>query len=331
MMMLNTASGDTRADLTQFSAALDQEEFRAELDRLSRTVLGWGTPQEVRTQVLRAGRLRCTFDIMVRTERGWNNVIGKVHTVERADVFQSMDAIRLAGFSPDAEFSIPQPLLYLSALHFLLVEKVSGRAATEIFLKGDPHDHRAVAERCGQWLAHFHDAAPRLGKAVDLGEALARIRRWATQIATFGDPLATKCEQLVRRLEGAAPAPSTAGYRAAHGSYMPDHVILSGRRTTAIDLDEFGVADPSRDLAWFIVSSQRLALKEHASLRSFDGAVRRFLQAYVAPAGQGAAANLPFYRAMECLHRARRDLVKRRPPVREWAELMLDEGMRVLA
>lgn len=135
----------------------------------------------------------------------------------------------------------------------------------------------------------------------------------------------------MRRLEGAAPAPSTAGYRAAHGSYMPDHVILSGRRTTAIDLDEFGVADPSRDLAWFIVSLQRLALKEHASLRSFDGAVQHFLGAYTARAGQGAAANLPFYRAMECLHRARRDLVKRRPPVREWAELMMDEGASVLA
>jgi aminoglycoside phosphotransferase (APT) family kinase protein len=258
-------------------------------------------------------------------------VIGKVHTVDRTDVFQAMDTVRLAGFSPDAELSIPQPLLYLSALHLLLEEKVSGPAATEVFLKGDPHDHRAVAERCGQWLAHFHDAAPRLGKAVDLGVALARIRRWAEQIATFGDRLATKCERLVRRLEGAAPAHSTAGYRAGHGSYMPDHVILSGRRTTAIDLDEFGVADPGRDLAWFIVSLQRLALKQHGSLRDFDGAVRHFLRAYMAPARHGAAANLPFYQALECLHRARRDLVKRRPPVREWAELMLDEGTRVLA
>jgi len=41
-------------------------------------------------------------------------------------------------------------------------------------------------------------------------------------------------------------------------------------------------------------------------------------------------ANLPFYRAMECMHRARRDVYKRSPPNPERAETMLEEGLKTL-
>src|SRR5205814_6856632 len=40
---------------------------------------------------------------------------------------------------------------------------------------------------------------------------------------------------------------------AGHGSYIPEHVIFSGWRTATIDLDEYDVGDPGRDIAWFIL------------------------------------------------------------------------------
>jgi aminoglycoside phosphotransferase (APT) family kinase protein len=163
------------------------------------------------------------------------------------------------------------------------------------------------------------------------GAQIEPCRHWADRIASFGEPLAGKCERLICRIEVAAPASGSGGFRAGHGSYMPEHVILSGERTTTIDLDEYDVADPARDLAWFIVSLQRLALKHLGSLHSLDDAVQHFVETYAAAGPAGATAHLPFYRAVECLHRARRDLFKRVSPVREWAEIMLDEGLRLVA
>ena len=110
---------------------------------------------------------------------------------------------------------------------------------------------------------------------------------------------------------------------------MPEHVLLSSGRTTVLDLDECDVADPSRDVAWFVVSVQRLALTQLGSLEALDDVVNAFLRAYHDSSEPGAARHLTFYRMLECLHRARRDLFKRIPPVPEWAEIMLDEGLRL--
>src|ERR1700674_2412129 len=50
---------------------------------------------------------RCTFEIMLRTDHGWDCLIGKVYAADRADVYWTMEAIRRAGFGPKDEFSIP--------------------------------------------------------------------------------------------------------------------------------------------------------------------------------------------------------------------------------
>ena len=38
--------------------------------------------------------------------------------------------------------------------------------------------------------------------------------------------------------------------------------------------------------------------------------------------------NFSFYKALECLHGAKRDVINQSPPARDWAEIMLDEGLR---
>src|SRR5439155_702257 len=97
---------------------------------------------------------------------------------------------------------------------------------------------------------------------------------------SFGGPLGIKAALLLRNLEAAIPTPGSFEPCAGHGSYMPEHVILSGRRTMVIDLDEYDVADPARDLAWFIVSLERLGLKKRGSLRAHDQSVDAFQDAY---------------------------------------------------
>lgn len=314
-----------------FAATFERPDFRAELDRLSATEWGWGTPREVQLEAMKAHKRRCTFAIAVRTTRGWHDLIGKIHTTDRSDQVRLLETITGAGFGPEAEFSIPRPLAYLPAWRILLEERAPGAAAKEIFLRGDAGAHPAVATRCGRWLARFHSAAPRLHDPLDVRTQFARFRRWADQVTSVGEPLAAKCERLFRTLEERAPTAGTRGYRAGHGSYIPEHVLLGDGHTTTIDFDEYDVADPCRDVAWFVVSLQRLALVHLGSFHELDGPVRHFLEAYAAAASPGATAHLPFYTALECLHRARRDVAKRKPPVLHWADRMLDEGLRVLA
>jgi aminoglycoside phosphotransferase (APT) family kinase protein len=327
-MKTRYTEGEARAVISGFAAAFEQDEFRAELDRLTRD--RWGSPLEVRFQPLKAHKNRCTFDIAVQTVSGWHGLIGKVHTADRSDVFRTMDAIRQAGFGQEAEFSIPRPLAYLPSLHVLLEEKVPGPAARDVFLSGSLPEQLAAAERCGQWLTRFHAAAPRLGTAADLAKELDRFRRWADKIVSFGEPLARKANALLRRLEAAAPDSAAGGHRPGHGSYMPEHVMLAEGRTAVIDLDECDVADPARDVAWFIVSLQRLGLKHLYSLHALDRPAQHFLATYFRASPGGATAHVPFYCAAECLHRARRDLDRRIPPDPQWAEIMLDEGLRAL-
>ena len=329
-MMPGSVRADERARVSRFAAVLDRDEFRSELDRLCVSEWRWGAPQAVRFQPLKWHLERCTFEIAVKTETGWHSVIGKVYGVERAGVFRMWEAVWQAGFGPGAEFYIPQPLAYLPSMRILLEEKIQGPSAKEILLSGTPRERIAAAERCGRWLARFHTAAPRLGNAVDIRRESSRLRHWVDRVTSFGQPFADKGARLFRELEAAAPAPGTVEYCAGHGSYIPEHVFLSGPRTTVIDLDEYDVADPGRDVAWFVVSLQRLALVHLGAFHALDGPAQHFLESYLSAGNGGGTAHYPFYRALECLHRARRDLYKRVPPVPEWAEIMLDEGLRAL-
>jgi len=172
--------------------------------------------------------------------------------------------------------------------------------------------------------------APQQGRLAEPSEFLGQIRYWAQQIRSSGGPLGIKAALLLRKLEAAIPGPRSFEPCAGHGSYIPEHVLLSGRRTVAIDLDEYDIADPARDLAWFIVSLERLGLKKRGSLRVHDRSVDAFLDAYCASGPRDATRHLPFYKAAECLHRALRDLHKRIPPIPEWTEIMLDEGLSAL-
>ena len=166
--------------------------------------------------------------------------------------------------------------------------------------------------------------------AIVSAPARPRTTRFSTPVVSCGEPLASKAELLFERLRAAIPDLGAIECCAGHGSYIPEHVIFSGWRTATIDLDEYDVGDPGRDIAWFIVSLQRLALKHLGSLHALVDVAERFLRTYAASGRSDAKVNFPFYKALECLHGAKRDVINQSPPARDWAEIMLDEGLRAL-
>src|SRR6266702_8275685 len=163
--IVTTASGqrDAQATIAGFTAVFAGDAFRAELTRRVSAC------QRSRTRLLKWHWRRCTFEIAIETGRGDRQLIGKVHEEDRSEVFHAMAALGRAGFGPDDEFSIAQPLAYLPALHVLLEEHVPGRPASDAFADGAPRDRATVAECCGRWLARLHSAGPRVGPVMDLG------------------------------------------------------------------------------------------------------------------------------------------------------------------
>jgi aminoglycoside phosphotransferase (APT) family kinase protein len=273
---------------------------------------------------------RCVFETAWQSAHGPCSWIAKVYADDRSDVYQTMDAIRRAGFGPDAEFSIPEPVAYLPDLRLLLQENVVGRPATELFLSDDDGDRLRMSGRCGAWLARLHAAAPRSGRAFDLDTYRRSIERWSHRVAGLGGRFADKAVHLLEQVEVAGARLDDIERCAGHGSFTHHQVISAGGRTVTFDWDDHAVADPSHDVARFVVGLRRLALRCLGSIRALDGAVDVFLETYISGRGPEVRRNLPFYAAAICLRLAKKDIGRRADRWSEKALATLDEGLRVL-
>jgi aminoglycoside phosphotransferase (APT) family kinase protein len=308
-----------------------------------------GSVREVRTQILKRHRTRCTFEIQWRDGRASQALIGKVYAAERGDVFDAMDAVRLAGFGADETFSIPQPLAYDPELNLLLLEKVDGLRAKEVLLSGTPRERVKAAEQCARWLARFQALGPKLGEATRVHDVLEWVDEWFQPFHTANGELAGAANRLREQLEAAAGRLETSELCASHGHFTSGQVlmtegrpvvvdsaialgltgveVLSEERTVAIDWDDATVADPCLDAASFVVHLNREGLdspEERAALRQ---AADVFLKTYLSRRGRHAGRNLPFYAAVRCLRLASRDIEKHNLTR---AASMLEEGLRIL-
>ena len=293
--------------------------------------VAWGAVRDVQVQVLQhhLGK-RCTVRIGLCTTSGRHDLIGKVYAEDRPDVYEAMDALRKAGFGPDDEFSIPQPLAYLPALRLLVQEHVHGTAAKAIFLADVERNRTLAAERSALWLARFQAVAPQSGPVYDVRKYRGNLAQWSSSVAALGGPFMDKSCRLFERLDVAAAALGSNGLCAGHGSYGPAHVLLAGDRTVTIDWDGYDVADPARDVARFVVALKRLALGRLGSIRALDAAADVFEETYVASVRPDVVAGLPFYKAAACLQLAAYGVYHKVPHWREKVATMLDEGLRIL-
>src|SRR5579863_6354011 len=155
---------------------------------------------------------RCTLEIALRTERGWQLLVAKIYRKDHSDVFQTMERIRQEGFGTQDEFSIPQPLAYVGTLQCLLEEKVEGTPAEEIFKTGDELHRAAAARRCAMWLAQFHALGPKAGSRTYANDHLnsKSMQRYSLEIVKRGGRCADKVACLHQRLEDAMASLSPA-------------------------------------------------------------------------------------------------------------------------
>ena len=316
-------------EIATLAGVLDPVELRKHLYPVLPT--RWGILRDIGVQALQHHRgRRCTVQITLQTTSGKHELIGKVYATDRADVYQVMNLLVLSGFGPNAESSIPQPLAYIPALHLLLQEKVQGLLAKEVFLKGNDKSCATAAERCARWLAHFHEAAPRSGHVFDPNNYLVSLERWSRRIAKRIQPLARKVSELYRRLETAASRLDSAEICAGHGSYNHSQIILAENRTVTFDWDDFCAADPSRDVARFMVALGRPSLGRLEPIPSLDAAAEIFQKTYLTEVRPKVLLNLPYYRAATCLQLAKYEVHHEVLGWRRRVEALIDEALRTL-
>ena len=314
-------------------AALDSAQLIDQIAALPAFQWPWGAPQEIRIQLLSVHpEPHCTYEIDVRSPSGWHRLIGKAYATDHRDVYEAMEALTRAGFGPEEEISIPRPVAYLSSLHLLLQEKVFGTSAKETFTLGDRREWLAAAEQCGRWLGRFQRLAPPSGKNSGTGRLLQSSER-KCRLITEGDPAwASRCERLLEELQAGASALDTRLTCPGHGDFCEHQIVLTQRRTVVFDWDLFDIAHPARDVAKFLVSLERLAMKNHGSVRALDGAGEEFLRAYLGGGGDPhVPAVVPFYKALFWLKGRTKAFQTQAAGWREEADMMLTESSRNIA
>jgi len=323
------AAADHR--IPTLAAVLDPVQLSQHLVFFSCPPWNWGALKGAQVQVIKTHANRCTVEISLHTSGGLRALIGKVYGDDRGDVYRAMEAISRAGFGPDARFSIPQPLAFLPALNLLLQEKVHGARAKGIFMKGKEPDRAGAAERCALWLSHFQAVAPRSGPVVDVDRNLASLKEWKRPVAPGNEALADNARRLLGRLQDAAPGLRNAELCPGHGSYCYSQVVFVGDRTVTYDWDGHDIADPSRDVARFIVALKGLALRYLGSIRALDDAAGIFLKTYLGRDRHDVRKRLPFYEAVACVKLAKYEILR---PHCHWRktviEGLINEGFRRL-
>jgi len=314
--------------LQTFQAVLDPQELCKQVLRSLATQ--WRSPRSVRIKVLKYHpENRCTVEIQLQSAGGCRSVVGKLYMTDRSDVYQAMTAIVGAGFGPEEAFTIPRPLAYVPEIHLLLHEKVQGPLVKDILLKGTESERAAATKCCARWLARFQMLAPASGPVLSNTDLPGR-ERSMKHFTRRAPSLADKACLLFERLKAAVPTAEPAETCASHCDYSHHNMILSKTSMVVLDWDNHATADPSFDVAKFIISVKQLALQSLGSIAALDPAIDAFCNAYTEASRFQVAARLPMHKAAVCLKQAQKYAKPGRAGI-EKAEAILDEGLRILA
>jgi hypothetical protein len=170
---------------------------------------------------------------------------------------------------------VPRPLGVLASAGVVLGEEVRvGQAAFAETVR-----HAAVAA------ARLHTSAVRIDAALPSSETdeATRLHERAEVLAAHhparSDDVLAVAAQLESRLRDAVPD----AYRPSHGSFKPSQLLVTADRGLVLtDLDQFGLADPARDVGYFLAYLRPSALwyGRASARRSFESTAAEFVGTY---------------------------------------------------
>lgn len=226
----------------------------------------------------------------------------------------------------------PEPLALLRDAGMVLQAAVAGTTLDHL-----PKRARLDAVRsAARWLGVLHASRIPLERSVDPTSEARKADERAARLAAADARLATPAEQLRGALAATMiTAPSLA--TPLHRDFHYQHVVLSGRFVTVIDLDEMRGGDAAIDVAHFCAYLRLLNIRQRGSATDAAALEAAFLTAYSPAAGYAIDARHRFHFANTCLKIADQLVRGRGPePVPASAESvpqaasLLEEGRRCL-
>jgi hypothetical protein len=170
---------------------------------------------------------------------------------------------------------VPRPLGVLASAGVVLSEEIHVGQLTF----AEAVRHAAVAA------ARLHTSAVRIDAALPSSETdeARRVHERAEVLAAHhparSDDVLAVAAQLESRLRDAVPD----AYRPSHGSFKPSQLLVTADRGLVLtDLDQFGLADPARDVGYFLAYLRPSAVwyGRASARRSFESTAAEFVGLY---------------------------------------------------
>ncbi len=224
-------------------------------------------------------------------------------------------------------FTIVEPLAYHPSRQVLVLSWEDGTSLRDIVLAGQGA-LRAV-EGAAKWLHRLHTCGLNGGRICIFSHHLhilgIRKRDLISTHREVGRAFGEVLDRIKRRL--AKLEPLTWG--PTHRDFSPEHLIVEGRRFTALDFDEFCQYDSLIDVAHFVAHLRFLALISSGAVNSMDDLAAHFEDSYASESASFSAARLHLFAAIAYLKLAYVEaLVRRNRDGKQVVNALLEEAGR---
>jgi aminoglycoside phosphotransferase (APT) family kinase protein len=191
-------------------------------------------------------------------------------------VFSILKTLRANGFADHSQLNVPRPIVYISTLSFILMDKAEGELLREILRgKDNPTPYvRGAAE----WLAKLHGSKIRLDNVSSRKDEVAATLRYARALTWHFPRLTSEIKSISDKMVSLQEANPPGPRKPIHGDYHPRNIISSPGITTVIDLEEAGMGDPAFDLGYFVAQTKMTHGRDETITRATESFVEAYLE-----------------------------------------------------
>ncbi len=212
--------------------------------------------QGFETRILKRHLRKVIIDYTLRFKDSTRNYIGLYRESDErlGHTFSVMKSLRSNGFGEDSRLKVPNPILYIPTLSFLMMEKADGEPLREILeRRSDPDLYVKGAAR---WLARLHSCNVTLDGEFSHDDEIANSHRYARAASWLLPTLKLEIQSISNQLIDAQKALHPLARKPIHGDYHPRNIIVSPDLTTVIDFEEARMGDPAFDVGYFVAQTK---------------------------------------------------------------------------
>ncbi len=208
------------------------------------------------TRILKKHLRKVIIDYTLRFKHSTRNYIGLYRESDErlGHTFSVMKTLRSNGFGEDSNLRVPNPVLYIPALSFLMMEQAEGQTLREIFeSRSDPESYVKGAAR---WLARLHNSSIRLDGEFSRDDEIVASHRYLRAGSWLFPTLKSEIQVVSDQLIDAQKSLQPPARKPIHGDYHPRNIIVSPNLTTVIDFEEARMGDPAFDVGYFVAQTK---------------------------------------------------------------------------